>query len=173
MTKPEIVSLSFKLAGIYCLVGSISYLPPVISNAGSPGMGLYAVSSITGFATLLLLAVYLIFSSRLPARIASSMIQEEKKVSFALQDIQVLAFSIIGVWLLSAAIPGLVRYVMLIVVRHSPAQPSARIGDQGYLPELVADVLKVALGIYLFLSGKGVARLWQRVHSKRGVERSG
>jgi len=52
--------------------------------------------SIIPFVLLFSFGAYLIFSSKLPSKMASSMIQEEKTTSFTFQDIQVLAFSIIG-----------------------------------------------------------------------------
>ena len=115
MTKKEIVSLSLKLAGIYCLIMSISYLTFTTLNVVSllrreslwhiltsmtPFVTL--LLSFTPFVLLLLLAAYLIFSSRLPSRMASSIMQEQEEETTActLRDIQMLAFSIIGVWLL-------------------------------------------------------------------------
>jgi hypothetical protein len=54
-----------------------------------------------------------------------------------------------------------------IALWYSTSQQSVRGIDHGYFPELVADVLRLALGIYLFSGGKGLARLWQKSHSMR------
>ena len=177
MTKKEIVSLSLKLAGIYCLIMSISYLSFVSMNVAaalrmeSPWHMLTSITSFvslllpfTPFVLLLLFATYLIFSRKLPLRMASSIIiQEEEATSFTFQDIQMLAFSIIGVWLLSSAIPRL----FATIVRMGDLQPAYYI-----ISQMVTEVLKVALGIYLFLGGKGLVRLWQKSHSARGMKPS-
>ncbi len=177
MTKKEIVSLSLKLAGIYCLIMSISYLTFTSVNVATAMRReslWHMLTSITSFVllllsftpsvSLLLFAAYLIFSRKLPSRMASSIIiQEEEATSFTFQDIQMLAFSIIGVWLLSSAIP---RFFATIV-RMTELQLASYI-----ISQIVAEVLKVALGIYLFSGGKGLAKLWQKLQSTRGMKPS-
>ena len=104
---------------------------------------------------------------------ASSMIQEEKTTSFTFQDIQVLAFSIIGVWLFSSAVPTFVQAIVRITVRHSTSQQSVPVfRDNYFISQIVAAVLKLALGIYLFLGSKGLAKLWLNFQSTRGMKPS-
>ena len=171
MTKKEIVSLSLKLAGIYCLILSISYFGFAIMNAVSSWRQgfLYMLISITPSVLLLLFGAYLIFSNKLPSKIASSMIQEEKTTSFTFQDIQVLAFSIIGVWLISSAIPTFIQAILQITVLYSGSQQSVPVYS---ISQIVASVLKLALGIYLFSGSKGLAKLWQKFQSTRGMKPS-
>ncbi len=171
MTKKEIVSLSLKLVGIYCLILSISYLSFAIMNVVSAlRQGFWnMLLSITPFVLLLLFGAYLIFSSKLPSKMASSMIQEEKTTSFTFQDIQVLAFSIIGVWLLSIAIPTFIQAIFQITVLYLSSQQSVPVYS---ISQIVASVLKLALGIYLFSGSKGLAKLWQKFQSTRGMKPS-
>ncbi len=182
MTKKEIVSLSLKLAGIYCLIMSLSYLSFAIMSVVSflRGQGFWdMLTSITPFVLLLLsftpvvllllFGVYLIFSSKLPSKMASSMIEGEKTTSFTFQDIQVLAFSIIGVWLLSSAIPIFIRNIVEIIVMHLTSQQSVPVY---FISQIVAAVLKLALGIYLFSGGKGLVKLWQKCQGTRDLRPS-
>ncbi len=182
MTKKEIVSLSLKLAGIYCLIMAISHLNFTIMNVVSflRGQGFWdMLTSITPFVLLLLsftpvvllllFGVYLIFSSKLASKMASSMIEEEKTTSFTFQDIQVLAFSIIGVWLLSSALPTFFQTIVRITVLYSSSQQSVPVY---YISQIVAGVLKLALGIYLFSGSKGLAKLWQKFQGTRGMKPS-
>jgi len=171
MTKKEIVSLSLKLVGIYCLILSISYFGFAIMSAVSSWRQgfLYMLISITPSVLLLLFGAYLIFSNKLPSIMASSMIQEEKTTSFTFQDIQVLAFSIIGVWLLSIAIPTFIQAILQITVLYSGSQRSFPVY---FISQIVASVLKLALGIYLFSGSKGLAKLWQKLQSTRGMKPS-
>jgi Ca2+/Na+ antiporter len=128
--------------------------------------------SFTPVVLLLLFGVYLIFSNKLPSKIASSIIQEEKTTCFTFQDIQVLAFSIIGVWLLSSTIPNLIQAIVQITIRRSTSQQSGFFGNIYIISQMVAAVLKLVLGIYLFSGGKGLAKLWQKFQSTRGMEPS-
>ncbi len=185
MTKKEIVSLSLKLAGIYCLIMSISYLSFAIMSARSAlrqGFWDMLISitpvvllllSFTPVALLLLFGAYLIFSNKLPSKIASSMIQEEKTTCFTFQDIQVLAFSIIGVWLLSSAIPNFMYAIARITVSSTSQESVSVFSDSYFISRIGTAVLKLALGIYLFSGGKGLAKLWQKFHSTRGMKPSG
>jgi len=172
MTKKEIISLSLKLAGIYCLIMSINYLSMTFStvvHAWRRGF-LQILSPISGVVLLLLFGIYLIFSNKLLTKIDSSMTQEEKTSCFTFQDIQVLAFSIIGVWLVSSAIPNFVAGVVQIIVRHSTSQQSDHVVTYGY--SILNAGLTIVLGIYLFSGGKGLTRLWKKFHSTMGMKGS-
>ncbi len=167
MTKKEIVSLSLKLAGIYCLIMAISHfghaIPSIVILGRRGFWSMLLLLSLTPFVLLLLFGVYLIFSSKLPSKMASSMIEEEKTTSFTFQDIQVLAFSIIGVWLLSSAIPNFIQAIVQTTILYSSSRQSVSVY---FMSQIVAAVLKLALGIYLFSGGKGLAKLWQRFHTQ-------
>ncbi len=97
------------------------------------------------------------------------MIQEEKTTCFTFQDIQVLAFSIIGVWLLSSAIPTFFQTIVRITVLYSSSQQSVPVY---FISQIVAGVLKLALGIYLFSGSKGLTKLWQKFQGTRGMKPS-
>lgn len=182
MTKKEIVSLSVKLAGIYCLITALTHLsyavPSVIYSSKKEGFWTIFTSITTclsillyfiPFVLLLLFGFYLIFSDKLPSKMASLIIQEEKANSFSFHDIQVLAFSIIGVWLLVNTIPSFFRIIVQIIVQRSDSQRSM---NAFLIFQLVSLVLKLALGIYLFLGGKGLADLWQKIHPTTDFETS-
>jgi hypothetical protein len=181
MTKKEIISLSLKLAGIYCLIMAISHfgytIPSIFSSLMRKGFWAMIISItsllslllyLTPFALLILFGFYLIFSNKLPSKMASSMIQEEKQTPCTFQDIQVLAFSIIGVWLLVSVIPNFIQLIVqiIIVMQHSTSQSSSFVFPGSYyISRILASVLKLALGIYLFSGGKGLAKLWQKCQS--------
>jgi hypothetical protein len=179
MTKKEIISLSLKLAGIYCLIMAITHLgyaiPSVVNSMRRQGFWSMLISItpllslllyLTPFVLLLLFGIYLIFSNKLPSKMASSMIPEEKTACFTFQDIQVLAFSIIGVWLLAGTIPYFIQPIIRIIVEHSTSQKSGSVFQKSfYISQIVIAVLKLALGIYLFLGGKSLAKLWQKCQS--------
>jgi hypothetical protein len=181
MTKKEIVSLSLKLAGIYCLIMAITHLNfTIMSVVSSLREGFWSMLisitpfillllSITPFVLLLLFGAYLILSNKLPSKMVSSMIEEEKTTSFTFQDIQVLAFSIIGVWLISSAIPTFIQAIVRITLLYSSSQQSVSVY---FIPQILAAVLKLALGIYLFSGSRGLAKLWQKFQSTRGMKPS-
>jgi len=176
MTKKEIVSLSLKLAGIYCLILAITHLSYVIQSIASmfrqEDFSSIIISNnfivsllllLTPFLLLLLFGFYLFFSEKLPSKMASLMTQGEKTSSFTFEDIQLLAFSIIGVWLLSNEIPTFIRLIVQIKFILPTYQESVTVFQNSiYISHIVAAVLKIALGIYLFTGGKGLIKLWQK-----------
>ena len=103
----------------------------------------------------------------------SSIIQEEEATPCTFRDIQMLAFSIVGIWLFASAIPNLIQPIVRIIVLHSKSQESVSVSfDTFMITQIVSGVLKLALGIYLFLGGKDLVRLWQKSHGTRGTEPS-
>ena len=185
MTKKEIISLSLKLAGIYCLIMAISHLgyavPSVVSSLMRQGFWsmitsistfLLLLLSLTPSVLLLLLGVYLIFSNALPSKMAASMIQEEKTTSCTFLDIQVLAFSIIGVWLIAGAISNFIQPVVRVIVLHSTSRPVSFFQSSYFISQILIGVLKLALGIYLFLGAKGLTKLWQKFQSPNDIKPS-
>ena len=181
MTKKEIVSLSLMLAGIYCLIMAINHLSYVIQSIASLFRQedfwsiLISINFIvslllllTPFLLLLLFGFYLFFSDKLPSKMASLMTQGEKATSFAFQDIQLLSFSIIGVWLLSEAVPTFIRLIVQITFILPTHQKSVTVFQNSiYISHIVAAILKIALGIYLFSGGKGIIKLWQKVQNRK------
>jgi Ca2+/Na+ antiporter len=185
MTKKETISLSLKLAGIYCLIMSLSHLNFASMNVAtllrreslwhmlsSSTSFVLLLLSITPFALLLLFAVYLMFSSRLPSKMASLIIQEDQATSCTFRDIQMLAFSIVGIWLLASAISNLIQPIVRIIVLHSTSQESSVSLDTFNISQLVIGISKLAFGIYLFLGGKGLVRLWQKFQSTESMKSS-
>jgi hypothetical protein len=184
MTKKEIVSLSLKLAGIYCLIMAITHLSYTIQSVVYlfRQEDIWSIQiSINSFVSLLLILIpfvllplfgfYLFFSDKLPSKMASLMTQEEKTSSFTFQDIQALSFSIIGVWLLSSVIPAFIQLIVQIMIYHRTSfQSISPLRDSIYISHIIAAVLKIALGIYLFSGGKGLIRLWQKFDNTKGMK---
>ncbi len=57
-----------------------------------------------------------------------------------------------------------------ITVVHLSVQKSLSVFDISFaISQIVTGVLKLALGIYLFSGGKGLAKLWQRCQSTRDI----
>jgi hypothetical protein len=78
-------------------------------------------------------------------------------------DVQVIAFSVIGLWLI-------VTYG-LVLIRDVPMRLSLqgtfpRTGMQPQWPNALQALLGLALGLILFYRARGIARYWERVTRK-------
>jgi hypothetical protein len=164
MTKKEIVSLSLKLAGIYCILMALTYSSiAMISIFSYRGQSfLVTLFSLMPFILFLASGIYLIFSTKIDAKLIPSIDQESKPSSLSSHEIQSLAFSIIGVFVLVNAIPD---FIQIIITVTSGINVS-------YLSHIVAVLIKLALGIYLFLGSKGLSGLWHKLQSTRSMKPS-
>jgi hypothetical protein len=74
--------------------------------------------------------------------------------------------------LLSSAIPRFIQAIARITV-YSTSQQSVSVFENSFIiSQIVAAVLELALGVYLFSGSKGLAKLWQKFQSTRGMKPS-
>ena len=177
MNKDEIVTLSLKLTGIYCLIllitNSSIFLGNFISVIGSrtlEGFLMAIFFSFIPFVLFLLLSYVLLFKTTnltkkmLPLEMAS------ESRSITSREIQALAFSIIGVWVLASTIPNLIQtlthYSMLKANPESIMSAKLNISSKTHLIGLF---IKLIIGLYLFFSSTGLVNLWHKLQGTKGM----
>jgi len=181
MTKREVASLALKLLGIYAFILSISLLHSMMytiaMNSGqyadqpgqSPNSALLAIGSGIPWLLLIFLGWYLIAASeRLGRCIFPQATAEEKTSALSSGDVQTIAFSIVGLLLLTKAAPGLFRVILWIWLIHSGNFPRAAAKDQ-IIQSSVVLVVQLVFGLYLFLGSKGLSGLWHKLQRTRGM----
>ena len=176
MTKREVASLALKLSGIYAFIVSVSSVHTMmymIASIGTqydyPGTPpLLAAGSGIPLLLLLFLGFYLIAASeRLSKRLFPQDAEEDKISPLSSEDVQTIAFSIVGVLLLTKAVPGLCRAILRIFDMYHRNLPSAFIKEHIVQDSVV--MVQLALGLYLFLGGKGLSGLWHKLQRPRGM----
>ena len=182
MTKREVASLALKLSGIYALIVSVSSFHTMmfmISSVGAqyadhPGQGpnfaLLAIGSVIPLLLLLFLGFYLIAASeRLSKRLFPQDVEKDEISALSSEDMQTIAFSVVGLLLLTRAFPGLCRVILQISSALRFKNFSALITRTGILQNSVVAVVQLALGLYLFLGSKGLSGLWHKLQRTRGM----
>lgn len=170
MSKHDIVSLSLKTAGIYCIISAINYSGFSIISFYSSDNFLMTLTSVAPMALFLLFGLYLIFSKKLPDRFTHGISQEEKGSSINSREIQNLAFSIIGVWLIAITIPNLISTITSMLTFQSEPDPAF---SSKFWSSMPAHIMKIAaklgIGSYLFFGSKGLSEIWHKIQQTKGM----
>ena len=182
MTKREVASLALKLSGIYAFIVSVSSFHSMMfmiatigaQYADHPGQGpncaLLAAGSVIPLLLLLFLGFYLIAASeRLSRHIFPQDSAGEKTSPFSSEDMQTIAFSVVGLLLLTRAFPGLCRVILQISSALQHKTLSATVIKTGIIQSSVVIVVQLILGLYLFLGSKGLSGLWHKMQRTRGM----
>jgi hypothetical protein len=178
MTKREIASLVIKLMGVFILLKTIGYAPmafSVLFTVGRAGWN-------TGFATAALQVVGGLFLMGLALgwavliivlsdKFARWLIKEDKPLemtnSMNKEEVMVIAISCIGLYFTVAAIPSIIFQLSnFLSLRRAGTDYSAYwSGGFHRMLTLIAPVVQIALGLWLFAGSKGIVKLWKKIRS--------
>ncbi|MCK5706535.1 MAG: hypothetical protein KAI43_02690 [Candidatus Aureabacteria bacterium] len=177
MNKDEIVTLSLKITGIYGIIQLITKsnfligsLFTVIRTNTIEGL-LYAIF----FALIpLVLFIYLIYvllfkTPSLSKKILASE-SNEKSNPINSKEIQVLAFSIIGVWVLASTIPSFIQTLAYYSFSKENSELAKTVNiTLSTRTHFFGLSLKLIIGLYLFIGSKGLVNLWHKLQSTKGM----
>jgi hypothetical protein len=91
----------------------------------------------------------------------------------SLADVQAIAFSCIGLLVLSRCIPALVQQLSYIGAASYSAGPEVDLKMfAGSFSHFLSTVVQLAMGLYLFLTPRGLANLWGRLQKTRSMKNS-
>ena len=178
MKKRDIASLALKLLGIYAFIVSISMLQSIVFVISRfiHTQEANLLTSIIGFLIPLILmitfGIYLLKASdKLSNRIFTGIENNNSTMKLSSHDVQAIAFSIIGVFLITNVIPKLFQKIaqLLSLVSIQDRVLLKTVG-QRLSEDLLEMIIQLILGLYLFLGGKGISKLWHKIQSTRGMQ---
>lgn len=169
MDRSDAASLAFKLAGIYVMVEAIKLVPTVaiplrafiqtdgVKLADVAGVGVPLLISCTALAILsyLLIAKSRRFADRSLAAPEQSQIDFQRRID----ELQVVAFSVVGVLLLCQGIPELVR--IAAGGYHNRELMGAYLRENA--PDLIVLFIQLTAGYWLFFGPRSATRAWSRL----------
>ena len=165
MKSSEAAQLVFTIAGligvlygVLLLVGllSIVQFQPETTIQVILGVISYLVPAVVLFAT----GYYLIRQSKMIANQYFSS-HEESSASLGIRDLEILAFSFLGLFVFLNTLPKLANLVFGISwLRWNQPQPDTRIPQQ--LATSVGALIQAVAGAYLFFYSPQFARFWRR-----------
>lgn len=177
MTKREIAVLICKVLGIYAFINAVNSLPLIlmpfiisVANGfeGTSRMeGVARWASVVNAVPLLLNVVAGVLLWSCANGLARRMVQDEKVETPIVigSEIQIVAFSILGLFTLLQALP---RIGQLVINLYNLSRQDAlmRQNFQGTTAsEVVTLVIQLALGSWLLLGSSGLVRLLQSFRS--------
>ena len=156
MNRRDLADLIVKIVGLLALLMSIVMLhsTAIILENTAPGRPSVLLLTLVPIALMLGIGLLLI---RRSSRFASVLLGKEEvpeaqSGTWSSQDVQDIAFSVMGLYILVTGIPGLLQFGIPMVFGHPHPRWS-----------IVAPFVRCLLGIGLFLQARGIARFWHRL----------
>ncbi|MDP2884207.1 MAG: hypothetical protein Q8P51_04205 [Ignavibacteria bacterium] len=170
MNKHQIAALASRLLGIYLIIHSLNYVSALalqlsMTRAASVQANVSFVYSLTSLCFVITLGIglWLFFASDRAARIFVGHDDTSGEAPpVRAQNIQVIAFSIIGLYLTLLALPGFIKTTLSIWFSNAGWLYRSAISGQTYI-DLVVEMLEIGIGGWLLFGASGVANLLNKL----------
>ena len=159
MQKEQIVGLAVRLFAIVLVIYTIRYGSSLLPMTRPPGNVSFLL--IAGFTVPLLLAALLLWM--FPLIIVGTILPEIKtsgsSVPLEAGEIQIVAFSILGLWVLSTTVPDIFYWSTFVYLAKGIkfSLTPEQVGN------IVATVIELIIGFWLLFGAKGLRGLLRRV----------
>lgn len=166
MTKNEIAILSFKVLSLYAIIQTIDKLyyflyyflyESQLDNAYKHNLLLSSVPSLL----MASCAIMLWFGAPFLAKSIFNKISSEAESQATLVDMQMIAFSVVGLFILATSLPDLVEIVAVILTASS-----IQGGAGSLVHNIVTLILKAVLGFWLLLGSQGIVGIIRSQRAK-------
>jgi len=168
MDRADAATLAMKLAGIYALIEAIKLVPTMAISlrigieargVNWEDIGIVGVPLLVACTALCALAWLLIARGRgFAERLLGEPRQSTIDFNGNLVDLQSIAFSVVGLVLLTDGIPELIRSIAAALVDREHIWVYLR----GEAPDLLVLFIELTVGYWLFFMPRMAARLWAR-----------
>lgn len=167
MNTIELLAVGVRLLGVYFLLQFVQFLGSSYSSyyqmaSSLPEFNPFFVAGGYAFTAMLMLAFALVFI-KFPATVAGWLVpkidKDSSTISGSLIELQLTGFTLLGVYILSWAIPDLIHNsALLAVIPHY--DESYLISDRPYdVINIVVTAVEIVIGLFLTLQAKGLVRL--------------
>ncbi len=155
MQKEQIVGLAVRLFAIFLVVYTIRYGSSLLPMTRPPNNVSFLL--LAGFTVPLLLAALLLWI--FPLTIAGTILPEIKtsgsSVPLEVGEIQIVAFSILGLWVLSTAVPDIFYWSTFVYL----AKGIEFSLTPEHIGNIVVTVIEIIIGVWLVFGAKGLRGL--------------
>lgn len=181
MTIKNLAGLSCKVLAVYTLVlalQSLNYfaiLPVSIMENFPSGVTtlLVMVAFIPSILLLTLAAILWFRADRFAGHMAPDKNTSGEKTAVSGEDVQVIAFSVVGVLVLAGAVPELFQFVSNLVLQRSLQDHSLSETVSVYtVSRAIGLAVRLVIGFWLLLGARGLAGLFNTLR-EAGLRRAG
>ena len=175
MSKYQVGSLAYKLAGLFAVVQSTSMLPWLSSVLQASATQVYshlAILSMLFLCSVPILALMTggIFLIKKSDALAAKSFQAEEipEDKYSQNNSLLLPLAVLGAILISFGVSSLAAdsanlfYVRMYAASLPPIAPSQA------LARIIGSAVQLLVGAYLFIGGRSVARFWHWVRTRQG-----
>jgi hypothetical protein len=163
MTKKEIATLSFKLLGLYAilqLIDKLAYIISYLIYGDLSGVKFLNFIAWTVPPSLFLICgIFLWFTAPSLASSLFRTTESDDKFNASLIDVQIVAFSVVGLFVLAESFPSFVRAATWYFTTTSSGR-SALSGD------LIAFLLRSTLGFWLLFGSRGIVGFIRKIRQE-------
>jgi hypothetical protein len=158
MTKKEVAILSFKVLSIYAFIRVIETLPYVLySLFGNADRKILISNFLIIIIPPLLLLLCGVLLWYMASSLASSLYNSvaiENEPHASLRDIQSVAFSVVGLFLLASSLPRIVSSIVIFYTMWT----TEVVGKHALIESIIVSLLKISLGLWLLLGSRGLVK---------------
>ena len=159
MTKREIAILSFKVLSVYAFLRVIDNLPYILySMFGNDAKKAIIPNLLITTIPPLLLVLFGALLWYMAPFLASSVYKSaafENEPNASLADIQTVAFTIVGLFLLASALPEIVSFIVIYYTMWATDIG----GKRALIQNIIVLLLKIGLGLWLLLGSRGLVNV--------------
>ncbi len=162
MSPHQLIAVAVRLFAIWLAIYAVRYVPAVFLQIEKFGEGPGAAISLgVCFVVIGVLLILWFFPRTIAKKLLPGSPPPEQQ-TFPLEDWFAVGCSLIGVWVMTESIPGLVRYLVILFISQRmgpeafPVTPDFYVGAIYYL-------LQGLLAAWLILGTKGLKRLFIRL----------
>ncbi len=164
----RIAFLALRIISVYLLANWLgAFSMSVVSLFSYPLNTQVILNGVVSMAVPVLFAILLwIYSDKLAGFMVKPKEKEESEmmsVTFDLDSIQILAFTIIGVFLIVNAVPSIISAITIFAVMPEPGLD--HFGLRNICLMVVTPVIKIMMGLWLILGGRGLVNLIKKVRT--------
>ena len=163
MTKEQVLGLAVKLFAIFLMVYGLRTITIVIQVADSAS-GFSGVWWIAGGYLLIFSCIALLLWF-FPVTVSRKLLPKDDRKpgesDISLKDIDIVAYSILGVWLLATTIPEVIYWILVLsTMEHKGLLPFM---SHSRIASVIATVIQFGIGVWLLIGAKGLRGLIRKL----------
>jgi hypothetical protein len=175
MTNRSLGRAVFRIWGLIWLISGCLALPVAVAQLVTRPMADPGMTRYMRFGSVMSIAIYLAGGAVMflaAARLSALAFRVEEPLNLGVDAValQAVAISILGLYFVVHAVPGVVSAIQALIQKPAWNQDSS----SGYLwqrqrDNLLGAVVQLVVGVAIFLGGGALSRAWHRLHSLHAI----
>lgn len=162
MSKLEITRIACKILGVYLIIQGLNVFANVISSyilMQDQSTVMLFVSVVFPFSFLIIFGISIwVFSGKLSSLIVKGEVYSKEESGLKANDLQRVAFSILGLLFIGTSLPELVSNLMNLITMDEIYSASIRL-----LPGILGNIVQLIIGLVIFFGARGLVNLLENL----------